>query len=340
MNRRLAMKKLCALALNGVAMSAEAARWRFHRVPLDTAGWSGLRLAPGDMPQLLVAVDGDDRRRRLWPLTLKGIDDPAPQLAPQPVLQLPGLLHWDARRPTADWEVLSIHPGSGLAPLQLYAPGGREPETIDTVDERGIFARPRFAAPSDDIVAIDLTRKYALTLYRRQPQGAAGYAPRQVLPAPRPNEVLQAVHLLPWNAGWLLFAQRFAPGPYRRRGLGGDSEPQRSGLLDVQLLDAQGRPQGPAGQPFGERPVFEVAVAAAGGRAAVLATTAGGFALASGAPDQRGSRWTIDADQPWPAELWSPCLQATPQQLRIALLEGSGGPGKPALLLAEQAWRP
>lgn len=338
MHRRLALKTLCAAALNGGAMSADAAAWRFHRVPLDTGGWSGVRLAADEAPQLLVAVDGADHRRRLWPLSLRGIDDAAARLAPQPVLELPGLLAWDAQHAPAGWRVLSIHPGSGVAPLVLHVAGAQK--FIDTADERGIFARPRFAGAGEDVVAIDLAQEYALTLYRRRPQDGAGHAPRQRLSAPRADEVVQAVHLLPWQAGWLLFVQRFEPGPYRPRGPGGETEPQRSGLLDLQLLDAQGRPQGPVTQPFGERPVFEVAVAAAAGRAAVLATTATGHALATGAPDDRGARWTLEADQAWPADLWSPCLQATPQRLRIALLEGSGGPVKPALLLAERPWRP
>lgn len=333
---RLGVRWVCAMALQGFAMRIEAAPWQLRRVPLSTDGWSGISLAADDAPQLLVAVDRD-HRRRLQSLALRSAHEPLPLQPPQPLLELPGLLQWDARRTSAGWQVLSIHPGSGVAPLQLYAPTNTRPRPVDRHDQQGIFSSPRFAVDAADIVAIDLTRQYALTLYRPAGEGASGHAARQLLQAPRPG-VLQAVQLLRWGGGWLLCVQRFVPGPMRRHGPGPSTEPQRSGRLDIQALNAQGQPQGVVWQPFGDRPIFEFAVAAAASRLAVVATTITGYALACGAPDEQGRGLALAADEPWPAELWSPCLQATPQRLRLALLEGGGGPVEPALLLAEMPW--
>lgn len=317
MKRRRAMQLLLLMLQGRSSMANERVRPPPQPLWLSATGLSGVRMAPGFALRLLVADDSHPRLRRLLALNFSAAAQPALLDPPQSVRDLPGRLDWDARLDQNHWQVVSLHAGSGVAPLLLFNPGLASGRPVDEHNLRGIFSTPRFTGEMGAITAVNVDGGYSIALYT--PLATGLYLPRRLLPLPVPG-IVQAAQLLQWRGQPLLLVQTFAPGPYRLQGQGRSATVQRSGRLAVQALDANWQPVGAAWHPLGDQPVFEFAAAQAGERLGLLATTPTGFVLAQGSPDLEGRGFTL-IEENWPTELLSPCLQAVGNGWRIVLLQ-------------------
>ena len=317
MKRRRAMQLLLLMSQGRSSMAIERGRPSLQPLWHPAKGLAGVRMAPGPALRLLVANDNQPRLRRLLALNFSATAQPALLEPPQSVRDLPGRLDWDARLDQNHWQVVSLHAGSGVAPLLLFDPGLASGRPVDVHNPRGIFSKPRFTGETGAIIAVNVDGGYSIALYT--PIAIGLYAPRRLLPIAVPG-IVQAAHLLLWRSQLLLIVQTFAPGPYRLQGQGRSATVQRSGRLAVQALDADWQPVGAAWQPLGDLPVFEFAAAQAGERLGLLATTAAGFVLAQGSPDLEGRGFSLIKED-WPTELLSPCLQSMGNGWRSVLLQ-------------------
>lgn len=218
-------------------------------------------------------------------------------------------------------------PGSAFCPLRYRNAAG--PELVLTGHYRnGVFTNPRFvrgdAAQPLAITAVayeDSTRATALFADALE-SGSAMY---RKLPRAPEGMIEQSLLLKIQSDYFLLLKVRSGPAEAARTdGTGTTVQTGRLYLIPVTESLESG---GPLTKPLGDTPIYEFDAAVSGNRVVLVATTAAGVTVATGAAAKFRIAWSSTVEAPVPVAILSPAVAlSTSGATTIAALAGLGTP--------------